>query len=199
MKKLIIIVLLLVSLTSFSQSIWRNSELEKVVFDEINIHRQSVGSDVVVWDNNNRTALPYSELLTSKIDEKNNQRLVHCACQPGSEILIAVPAVNYDNSPKPNKEIAEMMVYYWNRSYAHKAAMEHNVVVRAFVAIQMYVDDKGMTYALAVVQFRYPIQYYLDEGFGKDGENQDFFKPSSLEVNKHNRLKHPWVWDLRED
>ena len=65
MKKLIIIVLLLVSLTSFSQSIWRNSELEQVVFEEINIHRQNMGSDAVVWDDNNRTSLPYSELLTS--------------------------------------------------------------------------------------------------------------------------------------
>ena len=67
MKKILTILLVLISLTSFSQSIWRNSELEKVVFDEINIHRQNMGSDAVVWDDNNRTALPYSELLTSKI------------------------------------------------------------------------------------------------------------------------------------
>lgn len=197
MKKILTILLTLVSLTSFSQSIWRNSDLEKVVFDEINIHRQNMGSDAVVWDDNNRTALPYSELLTSKIDEKNNQRLVHCACHPGSEILISIPAVNYDNSPKPNKEIAEMMIYYWNRSYAHKASMEYNKVVRAFVAIQMYVDDKGMTYALAVVQFREPKEVYISEGYGKDGENQDKFSPSSLGPNKYNRLKHPWTWVLR--
>ncbi len=198
MKKLIIIVLLLVSLTSFSQSIWRNTELEKVVFDEINIHRQSVGSDAVVWDDNNRTALPYSELLTSKKAENNKQRLVHCVCQPGSEILIDVPAVNYDNTPRPHKEIAEMMVYYWNRSPMHKTCMEYNRVVRAFVAIQMYVDDEGVTRALAVVQFRYPIQYYVDSGWGKDGENQDKFKPKGVGPNKLNKLKHPWVWDLWE-
>tara|TARA_R110002020_G_scaffold96434_2_gene230924 strand:+ start:719 stop:1315 length:597 start_codon:yes stop_codon:yes gene_type:complete len=198
MKKILTILLVLVSLTSFSQSIWRNSELEKVVFDEINIHRQSVGSDVVVWDNNNRTALPYSELLTSKIDENNKQKLVHCACQPGSEILIDVPAVNYDNTPRPHKEIAEMMVYYWNRSPIHKTCMEYNGVVRAFVAIQMYVDDKGVTRALAVVQFRYPIQYYIDGGYGKDGENQDKFTPKGIGPNKDNKLKHPWVWVLWE-
>ena len=184
MKKILTILLVLVSLTSFSQSIWRNSELEKVVFDEINIHRQGMGSDVVVWDDNNRTALPYSELLTSKIEENNKQRLVHCVCQPGSEILIDVPAVNYDNTPKPHKEIAEMMVYYWNRSPMHKTCMEYNGVVRAFVAIQMYVDDEGVTRALAVVQFRYPIQYYVDSGWGKDGENQDKFKPKGVGPNK---------------
>ena len=197
MKKILTILLVLVSLTSFSQSIWRNSELEKVVFDEINIHRQSVGSDVLVWDNNNKTALPYSELLTSKVDEKNNQRLVHCGCHAGGEILIDVPVVNYDNSPKTNKEIADMMVYYWNRSYSHKATMEHTEVVRAFVAIQMYVDDKGVTRALAVVQVRKPIQYYINAGYGKDGENQDAFPPRSTGPNKLNKLKHPWVWVLR--
>ena len=198
MKKILTILLTLVSLTSFSQSIWRNSELEKVVFDEINIHRQSVGSDVVVWDNNNRTALPYSELLTSKIDENNKQKLVHCVCQPGSEILIDVPAVTYDNVPRPHKEIAEMMVYYWNRSPIHKTCMEYNGVVRAFVAIQMYVDDKGVTRALAVVQFRQPIQYYIDTGYGKDGENQDTFTPIHAKTNNQNKLKNPWVWDLWE-
>jgi len=197
MKKITTILLVLLSFTSFSQSIWRNSELEKIVFEEINIHRQGMGSDVVVWDDNNRTALPYSELLTSKIEENNKQRLVHCVCQPGSEILIDVPAVNYDNTPKPHKEIAEMMVYYWNRSPMHKTCMEYNGVVRAFVAIQMYVDDEGVTRALAVVQFRYPIQYYVDSGWGKDGENQDKFKPKGVGPNKLNKLKHPWVWVLR--
>jgi hypothetical protein len=196
-KRILSILLVLVSSTSFSQYYWRNSDLEQVVFEQINIHRQEMGLELLVWDYNNKTALPYSELLTSKIDEKNNQRLVHCRCHPGSEILADAPAVNYDNTPRPNKEIAEMMVYYWNRSPSHKAAMEYSKVVRASVAIQMYIADDGVIRSIAVVQFREPKQVYLDRGYGEDGENQSRNLPRSG-LSKYDRLRNPWVWDLRE-
>jgi hypothetical protein len=63
MKKIISILLLLISLVSFSQEYYRDTIIERAVFNEVNRHRDSMGLHTVRFNPDNIRAVEWGEVL----------------------------------------------------------------------------------------------------------------------------------------
>ena len=75
MKNSISILLVLFSFTSFSQEHWRNYEIEKVILEQINNHRDSIGINTLVYDDVNTTVLIWTNILVERAIKTGSIRL----------------------------------------------------------------------------------------------------------------------------
>ena len=105
MKNILTTLLLLISLTSFSQEYWRNYELEKELLIQINNHRDSIGANTLVYDNVNTTALMWANVLVEEAVTTENL-IYHCDCHPGGENLLDMNAsYNMNTNKKRNGKL----------------------------------------------------------------------------------------------
>ena len=185
MKKILTILLVLVSLTSFSQEYWRNYELEEELLTQINNHRASIGVNTLVYDDVNTTALMWANVLVEKTIATGSNRLTHCNCQPGGENLMNLnPLVNGYTKEFKNLEddldISELSAYIitlWLNSPLHKEVLEYDdtylswvpnsTMVRHTVIVYMFKDKNayGGIRTLVVYQNRHSKQYYIKMGW----------------------------------
>ena len=134
MKNIITILLVLISLTSFSQEYWRNYELEKELLMQINNHRDSIGINTLVYDDVNTTALMWANVLIEKTVSTGSNRLKHCNCQPGGENLANLNASynfathEYRNLEDEdfNTDASQDIITSWLNSPLHKEVLEYS-------------------------------------------------------------------------
>ena len=186
MKNILTILLVLISLTSFSQEYWRNYELEKELLIQINNHRDSIGINTLVYDDVNTTALMWANVL---VEDAVTTRggIYHCDCQPGGENLMNLNASYNPHTKKVRSlddegyidDVTQHIITSWLNSPLHKEVLEFDdtylswipSMERHTVIVYMYKDesDYGGVRILVVYQNRHPKQYYIDMGW----ENED--------------------------
>ena len=189
MKKIITILLVLVSLTSFSQEYWRNYELEKELLTQINHHRGSIGINTLVYDDVNTTALMWANVLLEKTMATGSNSLKHCNCHPGGENLLNMNASYNTNTNKLRNlededyidDATTDIITSWLNSPLHKEVLEYDdtylswvpnsTMVRHTVIVYMYrvEGEHGGLRILVVYQNRHSKQYYRD--MGRDSED----------------------------
>ena len=162
MKKILTILLLLVSLISFSQEYYRDTTIERAVFNEVNRHRDSMGVHILIFNPDNIRAIPWAETLV-KQDLENGRNLHHCDCEAGIEIIARTVIGDKNTITKSVKEIASDIVLLWDVSLAHKKGMEDIEVTRGFNAVYIYksVQFDGRYVALSVFQLLDNKEYYI--------------------------------------
>ena len=186
MKNILTILLVLISLTSFSQEYWRNYELEKELLIQINNHRDSIGINTLVYDDVNTTALMWANVLVEDAVTTRNG-IYHCDCQPGGENLMNLNASYNPHTKKVRSlddegyidDVTQHIITSWLNSPLHKEVLEFDdtylswipSMERHTVIVYMYKDesDYGGVRILVVYQNRHPKQYYIDMGW----ENED--------------------------
>ena len=154
MKNTITILLLLLSLLSYSQEYYRDTTIERAVFNEVNRHRDSLGLHKVRFNPNNKRAVPFGETLVIE-DLTYGGELYHCGCAGGVEIIALVVVGNTDTVTMSVDEIAEMMVVGWDNSPSHKKGMEDKYMTRGFNSVHIFKSTRkgGRYVALSVYQF----------------------------------------------
>ena len=183
MKNILTILLVLISLTSFSQEYWRNYELEKELLTQINNHRDSIGINTLVYDDVNTTALMWADVLVKKAIKTGTSRLTHCNCQPGGENLINLNASYSTNTKKLVSlddegyvvDMTKGIITSWLNSPLHKEVLEYDdtylswipSMERHTVIVYMYKveGEYGGVRILVVYQNRQSKQYYIDSGY----------------------------------
>jgi hypothetical protein len=161
MKKLTTILLLLLSLISYSQDYYRDTLIERAIFNEVNRHRDSLGIDRVKFNPDNKKAISWGELLVNH-DLESGGVIYHCGCTPGVEI-IAIQVIGDENViTKGVDEIASLVVLAWNNSPSHKKGMENINMKRGFNAVYVFKSERfnGRYVALSVYQFLRDKDYY---------------------------------------
>ena len=161
MKNILTILLVLISLTSFSQEYWRNYELEKELLTQINNHRDSIGINTLVYDDVNTTALMWANVLLERTLSTGSNRLQHCNCQPGGENLMNLNA-SYNTHTKKVRSlddegytdnVTQHIITSWLNSPLHKEVLEyddtyfswipsmerHTVIVYMYMRVSMVV------------------------------------------------------------
>ena len=152
--------------TCNAQEMYRDTVLERQMFEQVNNYRISKGLTPFTWNDNNKTALAWAEYLTT---QKN--RLPHCMCQPGSEILANMPLSAFDN----NLDMINYTIDSWDKSPLHKQQMVRPESERAFFAVIVYEgqvsskNKKKTTRVIFVGQFLNSKQHYIDEGWDETG------------------------------
>ena len=148
------ILLVLVSLLSYSQEYYRDTIIERVVFNEVNKHRDSLGLHKVRFNVDNERAIPFGEKLV-KEDLEYGGGLYHCGCAGGIEIIALVVVGNTDTITMSIDEIAEVMVTSWDLSPSHKKGMEDKYMTRGFNSVHIFKSTRkdGRYVALSVFQF----------------------------------------------
>jgi hypothetical protein len=188
MKKIVTILLVLLSFTSFSQEYWRNYELEKELLVQINNHRDSIGANTLVYDDVNTTALMWANVLIEKTIETGSNRLKHCSCHPGGENLFNMNA-SYNTHTKKfrniedenfNSNAAKHILTSWLNSPLHKEVLEYSdeylswvpTMVRHKVVIYMYKveGEYGGVRILVVYQNRHSSEYYAEMGWDEESK-----------------------------
>ena len=167
MKNIITILLILVSNFLVAQEIYRDTVLERQMFEQVNVYRVENGLTPFTWNDDNQTAVAWGEHLTTV--QLNG--LTHCLCQPGSEILADIPLDLYGNT-------LEMITYTidrWDNSPMHKQQLVRPQSERAFFAAIVYEGRVNFTTnhttkrVIFVGQFLNSEQYYLDKGWDETG------------------------------
>ena len=183
MKKILTILLVLVSLTSFSQEYSRNYELEEELLVQINNHRASIGINTLVYDDVNTTALMWANVLIEKTITTGSNRLQHCDCQPGGENLANLNAsYNFATDEYRNLEdedfindMSQYIITKWLNSPLHKEVLEYDdtylswvpnsTMVRHTVIVYMFKDATYDSMRILIVyQNRHSKQYYIERG-----------------------------------
>ena len=184
MKKILTILLLLVSLISFSQEYYRDTTIERAVFNEVNRHRDSMGVHILRFNQDNIRAIPWAETLV-KQDLENGRNLHHCGCQAGIEIISRTVIGDNNTITKSVEEIASDIVFSWDVSLAHKKGMENIGMTRGFNAVYIYksVQFDGRYVALSVYQLLDDKDYYTDLDWDENEAVPDAF----LEVYERTR------------
>ena len=161
MKKIITILLLLVSLISFSQESYRDTTIERAVFNEINRHRDSVGLSTIIFNPDNRRAVPWGEVLVK--NHLSGNRIYHCGCQAGVEIIVLTVIGNENEITMSVEEIAKEMVWLWDNSPSHKKGMENKYMTRGFNSVYIFKSPTwdNQYVALSVFQFLRDKEYYI--------------------------------------
>ena len=166
MKKLITILLILISNILVAQNFYRDTVLEKQMFEQINIYRVENGLTPFTWNDNNTTALAWGEHLASQ-----GWGLTHCMCQPGSEILADVPFV-FDGD---NLKLIQHTITSWDNSPLHKQQMVRPESERVFFAAIVFEGTRSSTSkqkikrVIFVGQFLHSEQYYINKGWDETG------------------------------
>jgi len=167
MKKAFVVILLSITTVSFSQEYYRDTTIERAVFNEVNRHRDSMGIHTVRFNSDNTIAVPFAKVLVqSDLDSGGTgfPSLFHCGCNAGIEIIAKCVIGNKETITKSVNEIAEQLVKLWDVSLAHKKGMEDIDMVRGFNAVYIYksprFDDRYV--ALSVYQFLRDKDYYIN-------------------------------------
>ena len=157
------ILLVLVSLLSYSQEYYRDTIVERAVFNEVNKHRDSLGLHKVRFNPDNERAVPFGEKLVNE-DLEYGGGLYHCWCQGGIEIIALVVIGNTDTITMSINEIAERMVLGWNSSPSHKEGMEDIHMTRGFNSVHIFKSTRyqGRYVALSVFQFLRDKSHYTN-------------------------------------
>jgi hypothetical protein len=163
MKKITTILLVLLSLLSYSQEYYRDTTIERAVFNEVNRHRDSLGLHEVRFNPNNKRAVPFGETLTTE-DLTYGGELYHCGCAGGIEIIALVVVGNTDTITMSIDEIAEVMVTSWDLSPSHKKGMEDKYMTRGFNSVHIFKSTRyqGRYVALSVFQFLRDESHYIN-------------------------------------
>ena len=157
------ILLVLVSLLSYSQEYYRDTIIERAVFNEVNKHRDSLGLHKVRFNPDNERAVPFGEKLVLE-DLEGGVGPYHCGCQGGIEIIALAVVGNTDTITMSVDEIAELMVWGWNLSPSHKKGMEDKYMTRGFNSVYIFKSTRkdGRYVALSVFQFLRDKSYYTN-------------------------------------
>ena len=135
------ILLVLVSLLSYSQDnpeYYRDTIVERAVFNEVNKHRDSLGLHKVRFNPDNERAVPFGEKLVLE-DLEGGVGPYHCGCQGGIEIIALAVVGNTDTITMSVDEIAKLMVWGWNLSpHSHKKGMEDIHMTRGFNSVYIF-------------------------------------------------------------
>ena len=187
MKKILTILLVLISLTSFSQEYWRNYELEKELLTQINNHRDSIGANTLVYDDVNTTALMWANVLVEEAITTKNI-IHHCSCHPGGENLLDMNASYNTNTKKFrnlgdedfNTDASQDIITSWLNSPLHKEVLEYSdsyssfvpTMVRHTVIVYMYKveGEYGGVRILVVYQNRHSSEYYAKLGWDEESK-----------------------------
>lgn len=163
MKKLIIILLTLVTLVSYSQDYYRDTVLESVILNEVNNHRNNIGVQSIVFNPDNTRAVDWGVYLVKST--YNGGALNHCGCQAGAEILVSFPVGDINGVTLTYDEIAKKSVSLWYGSPSHKRVMEDNELSRGFISTHIFKDpNRSNKYTVVVVfQLLMNKQYYIDD------------------------------------
>lgn len=157
------ILLVLVSLLSYSQEYYRDTIIERAVFNEVNKHRDSLGLHKVRFNPDNERAIPFGEKLVLE-DLEGGVGPYHCGCQGGIEIIALAVVGNTDTITMSVDEIAELMVWGWNLSPSHKKGMEDKYMTRGFNSVYIFKSTRkdGRYVALSVFQFLRDKSHYIN-------------------------------------
>ena len=162
MKKLITILLLLLSLISFSQEYYRDTIIERAIFNEVNRHRDSVGVHALKFNLDNTRAIPWGKILIQ--NDLDGNLIYHCGCAAGIEI-IALAVIGTENKIMMSvEEIAKRMVWLWDTSPSHKKGMESKYMTRGFNAVHIFKSPRvnNQYVAVSVFQFLRDKEYYTN-------------------------------------
>ena len=163
MKKAIVVILLSITTVSFSQEYYRDTTIERAVFNEVNKHRDSLGLHKVRFNPDNERAVPFGEKLVNE-DLEYGGGLYHCGCQGGIEIIASLVVGNTNTITMSVDEIAKRMVSAWNRSPSHKEGMEDTHMTRGFNSVHIFKSNRyqGRYVALSVFQFLRDKSHYIN-------------------------------------
>ena len=163
MKNILTVLLVLISTLSYSQEYYRDTIIERAVFNEINKQRDSLGIHKVRFNPDNKRAVPFGEKLV-KEDLEYGGGLYHCGCAGGVEIIAFLVVGNEDTVTMSSDEIAERMISAWNRSPSHKEGMEDTHMTRGFNSVHIFKSTRyqGMYVALSVFQFLRDKSHYIN-------------------------------------
>ena len=163
MRKFLTTLLVLLSLLSYSQEYYRDTILERAVFNKVNQYRTSVGIHEVRFNPDNMRAAPWAEILV-KNDLETGGIIHHCNCAAGIEIIVLSVIGNKDSITFTVDEIASNMVKAWELSPSHKKGMEDKYMTRGYNAVYVYKSpyyDNNYV-ALSVYQFLRDKEYYVN-------------------------------------
>jgi hypothetical protein len=157
------ILLVLLSLLSYSQEYYRDTTIERAVFNEVNRHRDSLGLHMVKFNSDNILASPWAETLT-KHDLETGGKIYHCGCNPGIEIIAIKVIGDEDRVTMGVDVIAKKIVLAWDNSPSHKEGMEDINMKRGFNAVYVFKSKRygGKYVALSVYQFIRDKEYYVN-------------------------------------
>ena len=200
MKKILSILLLLVSLVSFSQEYYRDTTIERAVVNEVNRHRDSMGLHTVRFNPDNIRAVEWGEVLV-KHDLSTDKYhcsccrgvLYHCNCAPGVEI-IALRVIGDENEITMSvEETAKKLVKGWDGSPSHKKGMEDINMTRGFNSVYVFKSEfyNGKYVALSVYQFLKDKEYYIEKDWDENWKyGNRFLTPKQKEKQaKENKMK----------
>ena len=149
MKKLITILLVLISTVLVAQNFYRDTILERMVFEEVNVYRVEKGLVPFTWDGENTTAVAWGEYLTTVYqDGLTHSELTLIGT---SEILVNIPMVNRDNL-----DVIKKAVSVWDNSPMHKLVVVNPESEVAFFAAIVYdgVASRTSNYKIKRVIFK---------------------------------------------
>ena len=164
MKKITTTILLvLLSLLTYSQDYYRDTTIERAIFNEINRHRDSLGLHMVEFNYDNKRAIPWAETLIIN-DLESGGEIYHRGCAAGIEIIGIMAIGDEYEVLKSVDEIASTLVLAWNNSPSHKEGMESKYMKRGFNAVYVFKSNTfgGRYVALSVYQFLRDKDYYVN-------------------------------------
>ena len=169
MKKILTLLLLLLSLVSFSQEYYRDTVVEMAIFNEINNYRNDLNLNTVRFNADNTTAVPWGEILV-KNDLESGKDIYHCYCEAGIEIIAILVIGDTDSITMSVPDIASQIVLAWEASPSHKEAMEDKYMTRGFNSVYIFKSKifDGEYVALSVFQFLRDKEYYIKLDWEED-------------------------------
>ena len=182
MKKILTILLVLVSLISFSQEYYRDTIIERAIFNEVNRHRDSVGVHIVQFNPDNTRAVSWGEVLIQ--NDLDGNLIYHCSCAAGIEI-IALAVIGDDMKIHLSvEEIAKKMVWLWDNSPAHKKGMESKYMTRGFNSVYIFKSTRINKYvAVSVFQFLRDKEYYINLDWDENEKVPNIFLTDAHRTN----------------
>tara|TARA_B110000196_G_scaffold32485_1_gene24518 strand:+ start:967 stop:1482 length:516 start_codon:yes stop_codon:yes gene_type:complete len=160
MKKLITILLLLISTVLVAQDFYRDTVLERMMLKEVNVYRVERGLVPFTWNDDNTTAVDWGEYLATQEFGLTHSELTMVGT---SEILANIPFIfNGDNL-----KLIQYTVNAWDNSPMHKRQMVQPESTRAFFAAIVYEgpynsnSTQTLKRVIFVGQFQYSKEFYL--------------------------------------
>ena len=160
MKKLITILLLLISTVLVAQDFYRDTVLERMMFEEVNVYRSEKGLVPFTWNYENTTAVAWGEYLATQEFGLTHSELTIVGT---SEILANIPFVFNGDDLK----LIKHTINRWDTSPMHKRQMVRPESTRAFFAAIVYYGPCSSTSkqkikrVIFVGQFQYSKEFYL--------------------------------------
>tara|TARA_B100002019_G_scaffold283373_1_gene289712 strand:+ start:46 stop:582 length:537 start_codon:yes stop_codon:yes gene_type:complete len=157
------ILLVLVSLLSYSQEYYRDTTIERAVFNEVNRHRDNLGLNKLKFNSDNKRAVPFGKKLVLE-DLEFGGGLYHCECQGGIEVIALISVGDTDTIHMSVDEIAKRMVFVWNLSPSHKKGIEDKYMTRGFNSVYIFKSTRknGKYVALSVFQLLRDKSHYIN-------------------------------------